>query len=367
MQALSDVMPGRLHESYFRFMNKQRKIEAQLPGNSEVDELFIQREEPCVSVLVNLFNVSNMLAQNVNHVKKGIDRAIDAIDDLNISDEEKAHLIANLDAQGFSFKNTGKSMAIGIFVSPTIACTIHFPFPVNECSIVGTTFEVRDLLYLEQYLEPYYAVNITKHALHFYRGRANSLEEIRNGNFPKKHSEDTVDHATAHHLAAFLNDSHSHLVVSGPAALVNEIEHIYPYKDNLSRISHAFNDNAVEEFAESAWTCVSDARKQSIIEAIKRVDDLPLNHKAEGLREVWTAASEGRGLLLLVERDYQRAAYRLKANNAIRLHAPQEDHERIEDAVDDVIEIVRMKHGRIIFTEPGQLKRYEGIVLTLRY
>jgi hypothetical protein len=290
-------------------------------------------------------------------------------------------------------------MGLGIFVSANISQLVEFPFPIIGCTVVGKSFETRDLLYFEQYLEPYYALNITKDAMHLYKGHGPSLVEITNDTFPKHHSDDyEYQHASigsshgyslkgfekdkgditnirqeafvksaARGLATIINDPNVQLVVAGPARLINEVELTYPYSENLSRIDASFNGKTFSKFAASAWQRIMEARKDLIAKTITRVAELPLNNKAEGLRNVWEAGAEGRGLLLLVERDFKQIAYRLTGSNSIRLHPPKESYEVITDAVDDVIETVRIKHGRVIFTEAGGLNRYDGIVLTLRY
>ncbi|HZY79618.1 MAG TPA: hypothetical protein VFE50_08855 [Cyclobacteriaceae bacterium] len=365
----------------------------------KIEQLLAKQDSSCVSVLVNLFTAGNMLKQNKVNLKRSIDKAKASIDVLHDAEELKALLKASLERLAASFRNTGTPMGLGIFVSNNVVELIEFPFPVIECTIVSHSFETRDILYLQQYLEPYYALNINKDSMHLYKGNGHSLVEVTSEAFPKHHSpEYEYEHASigsshgyslkgyekdkgdiantrqesfvksaARNLATTINDPHVQLVVAGPARLVNEVESVYPYPDFLTRIDVSFNGKTFSKFSEAVWRNVADARKALITKAIKRVGDLPLNNKAEGLREVWEAAAEGRGLMLLVERDFQRMAYRLTGTNFIRLHPPKERYTVIPDAVDDVIEMVRSKHGRVIFTETGELNRFDGIVMTLRY
>lgn len=379
-------------------MNKQQNSRSVI-DSEKIEQLLRTQEPPCVSVLINLSIASNMLKQNITNLKRTVDQALASIEIWPGDEETKIALKANLESLAASFQNTGTSTAIGLFVSNSFQQLVEFPFAVTECSIVGRSFEVRDILYLQQYLEPYYALSINKDSMHLFKGRGPSLVEVKNESFLKTDTgEYEYEHAsigsshgyslksfekdkgssvsarqesfvksTAHKLGNLINDPHAQLVVTGPPRLVNEVELAYPYNDNITRVNEAFNKKTITKFIAATWQKVIEAKRDLIARTIKRVEDLPLNSKAEGLRDVWEAASEGRGLLLLVERDFQRTAYQLPGTNFIRLHPPKEKYEIIADAVDDVIEMVRNKNGRVIFTESGQLGRFDGIVLTLRY
>jgi len=380
-------------------MNKQQTASHLVFDDEKIEQILTHQDRPCVSVLMNLFTAGNMLRHNITNLKRSVERATASIEIWPGQEEIKTILKAGLESAAASFRNTGTPMAIGIFVSPRLTQLVEFPFQVIECSIVGKSFETRDILYLQQYLGPYYALNITRDSMHLYKGHGKSLVEITNEAFPKHHTaEYEYEHASigsshgyslkgfekdkgsianirqesfvrsaARNLAQIINDPNAQLVVTGPARLANEVELVYPYADNISRVDESFNGKTFGKFVDTVWQTIVNAKKDLVTKAVKKVGDLPLNNKREGLRSVWEAASEGRGLLLLVERDFQRMAYRLVGTNFIRLHPPKEKYEVIADAVDDVIELVRNNHGRVIFTESGQLNRYDGIVLTLRY
>jgi len=379
-------------------MNKQQNSNPILDPE-KIEQQLRTQEAPCVSVLVNLFTSGNMLKQNITNLARRIESALTSIEIWPGHEEKKATLKAALESLVGSFRNTGTPMGVGLFVSPNVQLLVEFPFQVIECSIVGKSFEVRDILYLQQYLEPYYALSINKDSMHLFKGRGPSLVEITGEVFPKndtavyeyEHASIRSSHgyslksfekdkgsianirqesfvkSTARHLGNFINDPHAQLIVTGPPRLVNEVEMAYQYHENLARVDGVFNEKTFNKFTGAVWEKVVETKKDLIARTIKGIEDLPLNSKVKGLRDVWEAAMEGRGLLLLVERDLQRIAYRLPGTNFIRLHPPKEKYEVIADGVDDVIEMVTNKNGRVIFTEPGQLSQFEGIVLKLRY
>ena len=83
--------------------------------------------------------------------------------------------------------------------------------------------------------------------------------------------------------------------------------------------------------------------------------------------EVWRLAHEGRGHLLLVERDFHFPA---KVDETGRHLTPADDVTApgvMDDAVDEIIEMVLSKQGQVVFLENGQLEAHQRIALILRY
>lgn len=86
------------------------------------------------------------------------------------------------------------------------------------------------------------------------------------------------------------------------------------------------------------------------------------------MKNVWEAASEGKGLTLLVEKDYQITGYhQLSSETEIFLTPPVGKYKVVLDVADDIIEIVKEKGGNIVILENGALKNFNHIALILRY
>ena len=88
---------------------------------------------------------------------------------------------------------------------------------------------------------------------------------------------------------------------------------------------------------------------------------------ASTVGEVWRFANEGRGRLLLVEEDFHVPGQ--LDETGIHL-SPADDPAApgvIDDAVDEIIETVLSKQGRVVFVPNGQLATHQRIALVLRY
>ena len=88
---------------------------------------------------------------------------------------------------------------------------------------------------------------------------------------------------------------------------------------------------------------------------------------ASGIGEAWRAVQEGRGLTLLVEEDFHFPAYL----DAYGLHPlPAEDPTApgvIDDAVDELIEMVLAQGGNVVFVENSALELHQRLALITRY
>ncbi|MFN3332806.1 MAG: hypothetical protein ACK47M_09880 [Caldilinea sp.] len=78
-------------------------------------------------------------------------------------------------------------------------------------------------------------------------------------------------------------------------------------------------------------------------------------------------AHEGRGRLLLVEEDFHYPATVDESGMILSPAADPETPGIIDDAVDEIIETVLAKQGKVVFVENGQLAAHQRIALILRY
>ena len=88
---------------------------------------------------------------------------------------------------------------------------------------------------------------------------------------------------------------------------------------------------------------------------------------ASSITEVWQLAQEGRGSTLIVETDFH---YPARVDETGLFLTPAEDPtapDVIDDAVDDLIETVMAKGGKVVFVDDGVLEQYQHIAMILRY
>jgi peptide subunit release factor 1 (eRF1) len=87
-----------------------------------------------------------------------------------------------------------------------------------------------------------------------------------------------------------------------------------------------------------------------------------------GINQVWKAAVERKGRLLVVEKDFVYPAELSGTTEAIQPRDETLQHPfYIRDAVDDIIEKVLSTGGDVEFVEPGVLSEYQKIALIEYY
>ena len=109
---------------------------------------------------------------------------------------------------------------------------------------------------------------------------------------------------------------------------------------------------------------LADKRQQYLAELDKAIGERKV---VSTVGEVWRLANQGRGSLLLVEEDFH---YPGRLDESGTHLFPADDPTQpgvIPDAVDEIIETVLSKQGRVVFTPNGQLDIHQRIVMTLRY
>ena len=92
------------------------------------------------------------------------------------------------DTIDFSHNSDG----LGIYISSDIKLAVQFPFTVEEKVMVGDSFEIRDLLYKENYSVPYLVILVSKNHIRLYKGLLDELEEIIDESFPLTYEEEYV-------------------------------------------------------------------------------------------------------------------------------------------------------------------------------
>ncbi len=88
---------------------------------------------------------------------------------------------------------------------------------------------------------------------------------------------------------------------------------------------------------------------------------------ASTLGEVWRNARMGRGKILVVEQGYHEAAALDETGFHLQPAAEGNGPTLLDDAVDEVIEVVLSKGGQVVFVDDGTLAAHSRIALILRY
>lgn len=308
------------------------------------------------------------------------------------SNREIAPLLDRLErlVKGIDYRYTLNGLAL--FVNRDFARAVQLPFTLRENVNVGETFLTRDLVFAMNRTPRYWILVLSEKPTRLFEGTRDNLAEIQEDGFPIIHEgpggeqslpggfgiEKTTYRDEYHRkffrqidtaLKPFLADDPLPLVVVGVDRFLAFFTEVTDHKDTiLTTLQGSHDKTSPSELAKLVWplakAALAEQRQQVFSELDKAVGEKQV---ASTISEVWRLANEGWGYLLLVEKDFHFPA---RVDKTGRLITPADDAtapDVIEDAVDDIIETVLSKQGRVVFVENGQLETHQRIALILRY
>jgi hypothetical protein len=281
---------------------------------------------------------------------------------------------------------------LALFVNRDFARAAQLPFTLNERVHVGDTFLTRNLVYAMHRTPRYWVLALSEKPTRLFEATRDDLIEIRDGGFPITHEgpggEQSLPggfgikksaYRDEYHrkffrqidanLKPFLADDPLPLAVVGVdrfLAFFNEVTANKNAIISTVRGSHA--RTTAHKLGQLVWPQVREALAEQRLQALSELDRAVGERKfVSTIGEVWRLANEGRGGLLLVEKDYHAPATTDETGWHLLPADERGAPDGMDDAVDEIIETVLSKQGRVVFLENGQLEVHQRIALILRY
>jgi hypothetical protein len=170
------------------------------------------------------------------------------------------------------------------------------------------------------------------------------------------------------HLAQYLSRDDTKLILAGTQKVVSAFLGLTRFsKHIIGKVQGSFTEKNVPALENLAWLTLVRNRKTEDEQYVHELIEKSNKNLAEGIQAAWNTAQEGKGLLLAVEKDFRCQAYQKPNDYKLLLQPPRKPYTIIPDAVDDLIETVSKKGGKIMFLENDQLKKLGHLALVLRY
>ena len=294
------------------------------------------------------------------------------------------------------------SDGLGIYISSDVKLAVQFPFPVEEKVMVADNFEIRDLLFKANYSAPFLVILLTKKDVRLFKGLWNELTEIVDQNFPKIYEEEYIynppsrgtpftGHATVrnfekeksnleeirikdffHHADELLNqyiENNSPLIVMGVEKDIAWFGKISMHKKNIiQKIKGNYDYLNEKQLADITWPAMYQQLQSQRNLLIKELEEKQGGHMVtSGIQNVWQAAKEGKGMKLLVEKDFRKSGFVTDDGYQLHIRPPEKAYKTVTDAVDDIMEMVLKMGGQVFFTENTLLKDFQHIAMINRY
>jgi hypothetical protein len=294
-------------------------------------------------------------------------------------------LIAQLD-----FDTRKKSIAL--FVSPLFEKVHYLDIPVEEKLVIDETFEIRDLIYSKKASHRYLLVILSAKEAKILLGNSRHFIKISTHS-SERNSETIQDISTK--IANFSDEQK--IKENMLERFIRQIDHqiqqlersyalplflmatpkVIGHFKQLSKHASMLIDSIPGNYEEATEYNLYQIM-QPYLENWKKVDqkrilkqlDASLGQKrlVFGINQVWKAAVERKGRLLVVEKDFVYPAELSGTTEAIQPRDETLQHPfYIRDAVDDIIEKVLSTGGDVEFVEPGVLSEYQKIALIEYY
>jgi hypothetical protein len=287
------------------------------------------------------------------------------------------------------FRNTLDGLAL--FVNQDFGRASHLPFLLKERVVIGETFFTRDLVHALNHSTRYWVLVLSEKPTRLYEGIDHNLIEIEQGGFPMIHEGPGGEaplpggfgikksaYRDEKHLQFFrkVDESLKPFLTNDPLPLiVIGVDRFHAFFNDVSAHANAVigtvtgshDKTSPHELGKLVQPLVDKHRDEKRREALEQLQKAVGERKfVSTIGEVWRLANEGRGDLLLVEEDFHYPA-RLDENGVL-VHAEDPNAPDVmEDAVDEIIETVLNKQGRVVFVENGKMEEDQRIAMTLRY
>jgi hypothetical protein len=330
-----------------------------------LSELFRAQEKgkTCISIIIPPDNKPSKTIEKVEGLLVGIYSA----------DEMRKVLTA---LHKLAEKLVVNQQGIGIYITEGFARLVRFPFMVKDKIHIGESFWIRELISLDYYTVNYYVLELSEDVINLYKGRLNKLERVEDKRFPYsleqyapafsgnvqiydaltlnknrlKNYMLAADNKLCHYLGEKL------LVLAGPE------KHLIQFREVTNHWTHVAG-NITSSDINDVWFVMRDfLDNHKEVLANEWLAKRAL-HKISDIREIWRAAVAGKGLILMVEKDYSLSAYQESADGRIHIKPPDNTYRIISDVVNEIMKIVLEEDGEVIIVKNGSLDNYHRMVL----
>ena len=340
------------------------------PSAQQVVLLQAVRSYPCLTLLVNTRPGSIMSSTDAARLRALLASAGQRLRAERAADADL--LLATAERLVDEAVGAPTSTALAVFVSSGTALSVPLPVDVRERAVVDPTFATRDLVRALHRTPRHVVLVLSSRDARLFEGSGDDLRPARTTAFPMLDEEGrgaeaflrTVDRG----LGTYLQLHPAPLVLAGPSRVLSTFTGL---SRNLSRLAGQVPANVVQQpLSELAARTrpVLDrylhSRQQEALELLDR--RIGSSRAVSGMSSAWLAARTEQPEMLAVEQGLFYPA-RLSGDGDLLLPATDVEHpDVLDDAVDELIELVLDRGGWVALVDDGVLAAHDGVALTLR-
>ena len=349
------------------------------------------REYPSVSIILPTYRTAPENLKDPIRVKNLVKEAEDRLLQ-EFTWREVDSLTSRLNdlVEHIDYQYTTEGLAI--YVNKDFSRAFALPFKPAEQVVVGETFATRNLVLALNRTQRYWLLALSEKPTRLFEGVRDSLVEITDGGFPMTNEGPGAatrlpggqginrsayrDEKNRQFFSAvdaafkeFMTDDELPLVVAGVDRNLAFFQEVSSHTSAIiGTLRGNYDKTTAHELADLVWPLVKANRAVQVDEVLSELDAaISAQSYASSITEVWQLAQEGRGSTLIVETGFH---YPARVDKTGMFITPADDvtaPDVIDDAVDDLIETVMAKGGKVVFVDDGVLEQYQHITMILRY
>jgi hypothetical protein len=355
----------------------------------DLKELQSMVSVPALSILLPTYRNFPDNKKDPIRVKNLVDEATERLSK-EFSQREIEPLLLRLETLAADINYNHTQDGLALFVNHDFAKKFYLPFPVPERVVIDQTFATRDLVYGMHRNLRYWVFLLSQNATRLLAGTGENLEEVFDDNFPMQMTGPAATQPIPYSAdTAYVDDRHRRffqqvdrafatyaqdepeplpLILGGVDRQISFFKEVSEYKGAIAgTLTGNFDRATVSELAPDIWEIVQSVRQQRHDDALKVLDEATGQQKVVStIEEVWRLANDGRGKLLLVEKNYHVPAV-VTENGGLEVVKESGGTNVMDDAVDEIIETVLLKGGEVELMDDGELSNHQKIALILRY
>jgi hypothetical protein len=276
------------------------------------------------------------------------------------------------------------STALAVFVSRGTALTVLLPVEVRDRAVVDPTFATRDLVRALHRTPRHLVLALTSREARLFDGVGETLRPVPGTTFPLRGDRQRGDERMRARrrdadAAAFLRTVDAALgaylrLHPAPLVLVGQDRVLAGFRavsKNLGRLAGSIEANLATEPLATLVTRTRPVLERYLRsrqdEALALLERRAGVHRAvSGMSSAWLAARSERPEMLAVEEGLFYPARVSNDGDLLQRATDVEHPDVIDDAVDELIELVLDRGGWVALVEDGALRAHDGVALTLR-
>jgi len=350
--------------------------------------LATERSNPCVTISMKTHRTHPDNAKDVIRLKNLLTEAKDRVinefgkRDVNVLLQK----IDNLDTEINPNYNLD---SLHIFISNSTKKIVRSPLQTQNNGVhISSSFAIKPLIKLVNQTQEYYILLLSQSGVKLLHATNDTItEEIKNDDFPFLENHNYLtDKEKLSDGKQVDNMVREYFNVVDKAMLKvynsNELNCVViATEDNYSRLLQVadkpsiyygysninYNDTSNKTIGTQAWSVMKEVRNKTIKNAVDEMGEAAGQEKAiSSLPEIFRAVKEGRGDLLIIDKDYHQPV-KMRTELTFDLIKDVTKTDAIDDIVSEIAWEVMTKEGRVLFADKKDLKSLGDITLKVRY